>query len=669
MMAMKKVLILFCIAAISTTAMHPDFIIKLKNNTQVELDGNISFAQKESGERIVEGSDINVDDIDVITYKSSGSAIADAFAGGDGTESNPFQISNSSELCRMAYVVNEYNSGNLTDGVDYTSAYYKFNNDIDMAGVTDWTPIGTGRGNDNLQRPENNLFKGHLDGAGFSITNFTPSFTAEEVDACFGLFGILCGEVSNLKIEGDITAIQPIENGYSVIIGAVSGLLSDGTINNCEFVGSCRATFPDGKSGVAMIGGIVGNLNSGSITNCTVTIPEGSEFFATGHNLSVGGILGYGYTGTVDGCAVTIGGKATAKVDTKYTDNEILSGACAYAGGVVGMSFGSVLSNMTVDISGEILAESLVGAENLTETASAAGLAGSYSADYLSSGNINISGNIIARANSVANAAGAVAAQNGGYGATALTVAIKSMAIVQATTPEESTSYSSSASSAIGGVYGRWSNVQGGGGLSDCSATIDGTLKGSHPSAVYAGGIIGSAVSMTRCFVIMTESALLDVKSGTGPAIVGGLCGNITTGNVIGCYFIDNGIINISSNSMANFGGIAGSAGSRMKKATLSGCYSIIKNTVEVSATRSATVGGITGTAYGNLNGCYWYSATDVISGHNPSGASADMKLGSTSREDFETIATSMNEAIEGYGVYDYSEELGFLTISRPKEE
>lgn len=667
---MKKVISLLCIAAVSTTALHADFILKLKNNTQVEIDGKVSFAQKESGEWAVSGSDINVEDIDLITYKATGgSTIADAFAGGDGTESNPFLVSNSSELCRMAYVVNEYNNGSLNDGVDYSSAYYKLTDDIDMTGISDWTPIGTGRGNENLQRPENNLFKGHLDGDGFSIANFTPTFTAEETEACFGLFGVLCGEVSNLEIEGDITAVQPIEEGYSVMLGAFAGLVSNGTINNCEFVGSCRATYPEGKSGVAMVGGMTGNINSGLITNCTVTIPEGSELFAIGYNLSVGGIVGYGYTGTANGCIVKAAGKITAKIDTKYTDNEILNGANAYAGGIVGMSFGSVLSNVTADISGEILAESLVGAEGLTETANAGGIAGSYSADYLSSGSVNISGTIIARANSATNSAGAVASQTGGYGANGLTITIKPTATLQAETPEESTSYSSSASAAVGGVYGRWSNVQGGGGLSDCSAAIEGTLKGSHPSAVYVGGIIGNAVSMTRCYVVMSESAVIDVKSGSGPAIVGGLCGNIATGNVRGCYFIGNGTINVLSNSMANFGGLAGSAGSRLKKATLTGCYAIIKNSVEVSATRSATVGGLTGTTYGNLNSCYWYSSTDAINGHNPSGESDDMKLESTSREDFETIAASMNEAIEEYGVYDYSEELGYLTISRPIEE
>ena len=32
--------------------------------------------------------------------------------------------------------------------IDYTKAYYELGNDIDMSGVNDWTPIGTGLDNE-----------------------------------------------------------------------------------------------------------------------------------------------------------------------------------------------------------------------------------------------------------------------------------------------------------------------------------------------------------------------------------------------------------------------------------------------------------------------------------------------------------------------------------------
>ena len=62
-------------------------------------------------------------------------SIATAFAGGNGSENDPYQISTSEEL---AFLAQQVNSGN-----SYAGIHLELTNDIDLNNL-EWTPIGNG---------------------------------------------------------------------------------------------------------------------------------------------------------------------------------------------------------------------------------------------------------------------------------------------------------------------------------------------------------------------------------------------------------------------------------------------------------------------------------------------------------------------------------------------
>ena len=77
--------------------------------------------------------------------------IASGFAGGDGTQNNPFQIETAAQLAHFAKNVN---AGNWYDG-----EYIVLKNDLDLNNQ-EWTPIG------NARKP----FKGNFDGNNHTVT-------------------------------------------------------------------------------------------------------------------------------------------------------------------------------------------------------------------------------------------------------------------------------------------------------------------------------------------------------------------------------------------------------------------------------------------------------------------------------------------------------------------
>ena len=67
-------------------------------------------------------------------------SIATSYAGGDGSQSNPYQIATAEQLALLAHNVND-------EGITYSGQYFILTNDIDLFGLngTDtiqWTPIG-----------------------------------------------------------------------------------------------------------------------------------------------------------------------------------------------------------------------------------------------------------------------------------------------------------------------------------------------------------------------------------------------------------------------------------------------------------------------------------------------------------------------------------------------
>ena len=167
------------------------------------------------------------------------------FAGGDGTEAAPFEISNTEEL------------NNITKD---TSAYYKLtcnivftDSDYDEGGpfASGWTPF---------------VFSGIFDGCGFSIINLRVSTVAKTIHTATTVFN--CETPALFSINNGTIKNLTIKNArYSVNAGVYNGGIicaeNNGTITNCHSQ-SCLVVFNSSNH----FGGIVGD-NKGTIQNCT----------------------------------------------------------------------------------------------------------------------------------------------------------------------------------------------------------------------------------------------------------------------------------------------------------------------------------------------------------------------------------------------------------------
>ena len=178
-----------------------------------------------------------------------------SFAGGNGSEGDPFQITTAEQLQEI--------NNNLTD-------YFIITQDIDASGTSGWNsgagfaPIGSGA-----------PFTGNLDGQGYKITSLFINRPTTDNVALFATIGN-GGVVDSLGIDqGDVTGAQNS-----------AGLAGEnyGTITNSYYNGTV--------SGTSQVGGLVGQNGS----NITTSYSTGSVT-ATGSD--VGGLVGNHNLGTI----------------------------------------------------------------------------------------------------------------------------------------------------------------------------------------------------------------------------------------------------------------------------------------------------------------------------------------------------------------------------------
>lgn len=229
-------------------------------------------------------------------------AEAKIFAGGDGTQGNPYIISNLAAF--------ELFRDSVNGGETYRGEYIKLTADIDLSskygadkgeggtGIS-WMPIGRDEPNSS-----DKFFSGTFDGSGHNITGLYIKPTDTNGDRYLGLFGCSNGTIRNLRVSGTVNS----ENGSC--IGGVLGA-NRGMVENCCYSGEVN--------GNLYVGGIVGFSDAGTVQNCYNTAS------VTG-NINIGGIVGalYGQvmycynTGKVTGSSNT-GGVVGTKADASAT--------------------------------------------------------------------------------------------------------------------------------------------------------------------------------------------------------------------------------------------------------------------------------------------------------------------------------------------------------------
>ena len=250
----------------------PEFaepIIKEGNSNIVgnDIDKNVSNSVTDFAE----------DEKSVKSIMPSITNYADSFAGGDGSEENPYQISNALELARLAYLVNE-------EGFDTTDMYFELTDDIDLDGFDsdndlsngNWIPIGyTTGGPDYLQVG----FKGIFNGNDYTVYNISVG-TSNSTSSGFFAF-IENASIKNLNINN-----IHVDNSYNV--GSLIGYINVSA--DLENINIIEVNIAKGNN----IGGIAGYMygTSLNVKNCSVT---SSKTIGSSSSGVVGGLIGYMY--------------------------------------------------------------------------------------------------------------------------------------------------------------------------------------------------------------------------------------------------------------------------------------------------------------------------------------------------------------------------------------
>lgn len=266
-----------------------------------------------------------------------GSDVASSFSGGDGSEQNPYLISNSAELAYLANVVNTQSSA-----PEYK--YYKLTDNINL-GYKEWKPIGAFSN-------DNQYFCGSFDGNGYTVSDM---YMTNSNEGCVGLFGcVKDGVIKNLSVTG---TIEGIDTASAVKIGSIAGYALNTDVTNCAVSYSSLSSLSVGGQSESNVGAVVGESAGGQIVGCKVN--ESSINLKKG-NFNAGMIAGRSDSDITD-CSVvstedglfstvptigsfSIGGlcgymmKTAYKctVNSPYFANEIQTSSGANVGGMFG---------------------------------------------------------------------------------------------------------------------------------------------------------------------------------------------------------------------------------------------------------------------------------------------------------------------------------------------
>jgi len=356
-------------------------------------------------------------------------SVALGFAAGDGSESDPYQISNGAEL---AYLAQEVGSGSywswdlyfiLTNNIYLNDTYdwenwgsYEDASDALNAGINSWTPIGT----DDYYTYDK-AFMGYFDGCGFAV--FGIYINSDEDYR--GLFGYSEGSIRNVivvqsYIKGGSYVGGIAGYGYE-IYGCVNAGNISGSLLYDEYDGPYYGFYIGGIAGSAYriidchnSGNIDGNLYVGGIAGC------GDEIYGCYNYGSISGAVWYdeydgpyygSYIGGIAGEANRIidchnygevNGILNDEGDGSYTGGACIGGiagsagriidcsnkgnvfGCINVGGIIGLMDGGVVNNSLNEgavfgctyvggIAGRSLISSLIVIVNSTNTGDVTG--------------------------------------------------------------------------------------------------------------------------------------------------------------------------------------------------------------------------------------------------------------------------------------------------------
>ncbi len=201
------------------------------------------------------------------------------YAGGNGTVSEPYRISNREHFINM---------------INAKAGYFELIADIDLG---DWSEYGIKKWAKNSTNSPND-FSGTFNGNNHSVTFFIKVGKTSLKSWAFGLFPTVAhATIKNLYVNADIQTYDPQNRGEKwdihnddraedAMIGGIIGYAKNSTVTNCTVSGIIRYN-SDGGGGDTAVGGIIGYATSTAITECICT----ATLYGRGFSLSVAGII------------------------------------------------------------------------------------------------------------------------------------------------------------------------------------------------------------------------------------------------------------------------------------------------------------------------------------------------------------------------------------------
>ena len=249
---------------------------------------------------------------------TSGDISDSIFAGGSGTEGDPYLIATEEQLRDFA--------ASLTSKIDYTGKYVALANDISVSSAA-WTPIGGSQ----------YLFNGTFDGRGYTINGLTlgaedKPFALDSENLYIGLFGILGAKavVKNVNLTNVAFYTTYAATAY---LGGIAGI-TQGSTTSGDYTGAiidaCSVSgilYLNNTKGNHFVGGLVGMQYKGATINSHVSI-RATGIVDGGDLAEVGGLAGLNNRGLIANC---------------WTDNELLYASGNRENGNEGMA---VVSNL-----------------------------------------------------------------------------------------------------------------------------------------------------------------------------------------------------------------------------------------------------------------------------------------------------------------------------------
>ena len=277
-------------------------LIAKEGKVVLESDSVVSTVGKIGSTEIVKKEGTTV--FNEVNDKTEEELKAIKYGGGNGTKEEPYLI---------------YTATQLSSIIADKGSYFKLGANIDLNGISNWTPIGS----------ESNEFYGHFDGNNKEIRNLTINANA---GASYGLFGIVkTGEnnvsIVNVKIVGaDIYA--PVSEMVGALIGQAVDAGGTLDVSGCYVDSTTKIVAGD------KVGGLIGKLTQSgyngspkAISNVTVE----ADVTAVYEDARVGGFIGQHSVKATndykfDSCIFA--GKVSGKMAGGFVGHK--NNACAY---------------------------------------------------------------------------------------------------------------------------------------------------------------------------------------------------------------------------------------------------------------------------------------------------------------------------------------------------